>query len=274
MPTDRFNTISSDLQALASRAEGHFAALGYSTKAEPDDLGMPGTPALRCKRHQTTVFVNVGRADLLISMPKWIAYCKSSNRDYRLCLVVPADYRLEAASEDRCRQRGIGVLRNGGGGLTEVVQGRDLAINMELPDLVECSVKGKKLLGPAYEKHRQGDWHGCFDEACRALEDLARKNLQNGVPTGRLKVVGKKGVIPLTSKQIRKATMGKLKDWYERITSPSEVETVLTRTLKSVVKDRNKEIHERHAARTETILRKKVGSHMWIIVSAIRIATK
>lgn len=278
MPTIQFNTISSDLQALALRAHERFSTLGYSVKVEEPMLGFPYTPALVCKRNQTTVVLEVGMDDAVLRSRQWIAYCKSLAKDVRLCLVVPQQFILRDQELNALREDGVGVLQHDGNVFVEVLPSRDLAMNFQLPELGVCSALGRRRLGTAYEHFHRGEWRDCFESACLALEDTARKNLIRGTRTSGTRrpwitLINRRGPFVLSVAEINRATMGQLKNWYSQIQSPRQIEVVLLRSLRAVLKDRNRLTHHRHRAQTEQTLRARVGRHMWAIVDAIRIST-
>ncbi|MEX1229991.1 MAG: hypothetical protein WEB58_07110 [Planctomycetaceae bacterium] len=273
MASVRFNTISSDLQALAEAVFHHYRGLGYVVKVEPTDIELPYSPALRCKRGQTTVIVEVGKEEALARVQQWISFCRSAGKDMQLCLVFPASYEIKESVRTNLADLGVGILKESGKLLANVLPSSDLAINVELPKLSDCNQRARTLLGPAYEKFSRKDWRVGFEEACLALESLSRSNLKKGIAAGRISLMGKMKPLILSHLEIDKGTMGKLSLWYSMIVSPRQIESVLGKALKAVFKDRNKIIHRKHTSSTEKTVRARVGTHMWTIVNAIRIAT-
>jgi hypothetical protein len=267
MARRNFLTVPEELLDTAEQAADYYSTLGYSIGVEKRDLGFPFTPALLCKRKNTTLIVEVDDRIRIERLHKWAAYAKSAGRDTRVILVLPTHAATDAKQEDGLREIGVGLIAANDAGCIERVAGRDLALGVELPSLAELPKKVRPLLGPAYEQFARSQWREGFEEACQAFEAGARRYLKAGIRSGRVVIQTKKG--PLQPGAVDKFTMGQLADIFTKIQHQNRADAIIGQTLKAVNKDRVGVAHKKALKRTENRLRGNVGRHMWSLVEAL-----
>jgi hypothetical protein len=269
MPRRAFRTVAEELLDAAEIAADHFANHGYSVRVEKHELGFPYTPTMICKRQSTTLIVEVDILARLKRLQEWVAFAKSTSRDTRIVLVIPAEAVIDAKSEAALRSLGIGLVAASEEGCVERLVGRDLALGVQLPELSQLPRKVQRILGPAYEQFGRGQWREGFEEACQALEREARRYLKAGLRSTRIKIVRKKDASPSAS-EVDKMTMGQLAGAFTSIESKNKVDSLIGETLKTVNKDRIGVAHHKAKKRTETRLRSNVGRHMWSVVAVMK----
>jgi hypothetical protein len=268
MPRRVYRTLSIDLVEHAETAAADFERRGFRVRAEVSESGFPYTPSLICDRHPTKVIIEVISQLVQDRIETWLMYTKSLGNDTRLALCVPRSAILSADQETKLRQAGVGLYVSDGHAIEERIIPADLALHIILPPLREMSPKLRRLLGPAYEQFDRAQWREGFEEACKILEEQARRHLKSNLP--RIMIVGKKGVKLLTKHEIDKMTMGALAANYENIQSQTHTDSVVGQALKKLNKDRIGVVHHKGKAVTEKRLRTNVGQHMWVIVAALK----
>jgi hypothetical protein len=72
-----------------------------------------------------------------------------------------------------------------------------------------------------------------------------------------------------TVQEIKRMPMGALKDIFCRLVSQNKLEANLCSALTQLNPDRIRRAHKRTLKTSETALRKRVGSHFWLINNAL-----
>jgi hypothetical protein len=260
-----FNTVPDELVEHAVAARNHFRRLGYAVVAERDELEYPYTPTLVCRREPTCLIVDVVGVIIWEKVDDWVSYGRSSGRDTRVALCIPADVQISQEQERRLRSKGVGVYILEPQAVRELAAPIDLAINVELPQIGRLPQSVRTILGPAYEQFGRGEWRDGFRTACQAFEQEARRHLNAGIRSKRLLYSG-----TLTSAQINRLTIGGLADAYAKIQNPGSTEAMVEQALRSVNPDRIRAIHHPGRATTERRLRENVGRYMWTLVRVLR----
>jgi hypothetical protein len=266
-----FRTLSVELVEYGERAVPHFRGLGFVVRIEPMDIGFPSTPALTCRRPQTTIALHVMSTmnDALID--DWCGYARSAGRDVRIAVLVPAASWAEfsPAARDRLFTAGVGVFVAHKETIEEVSEPQDISVDVTLPLLARMPAAHRQLLGPAYEHFRHRRWREGFDEACRAVESQARVYLADGIRSTRIQVVSDLGKdITPTLPRVRRMTLGALAQTFKQIKAQTLSDSLIGKTLQSINPDR---IGRAHGKRTvERRLRLNVGRHMHAIVTAVK----
>jgi len=266
-----FRTVPEELLECAELAAEHFRTHGFTVRSEKSELGFPYTPTLYCRRHQTHIVVEVVTEVDESRLEEWVAYGKSTGRDFRVTICVPAESVVGDEEEDLLRALGIGCYVAAAGNVHEKVVAVDLAMNLQLPDLRKLPREVRQLLGPAYEQFERAQWREGFEEACKAFEAAVRRYLKRHTKAGRILVITKSGPNALKLKEIDKMTMGRLARTFETIQNQNRADTVIGSTLKTVNRDRVAIAHHKVKKRTESRLRTNVGRHMWSLVNAMKV---
>lgn len=258
-----FLTVADKLLACAYGAYDHLVVHGYRVKVEKADPAAPYAPTMTATRTSTTVHVEVCGVLDFLRVKEWVSYSKSTGRDTRLVVCMPSELSVQ---EDDLRKLGVGLFRFGTE-ITETIAPIDLALHVELPQLPASL---RVALGPAYEKHKRGEWRECFEEACNALEEEARRYFKRWSKTGRIKVQRKKGPVQLSVTEIDRLPMGALRDCFKDIVSPTSLDSSIEQALTAINPERKDRVHRRRAKRTEARLRQNMGKHMWQIVNVLK----
>jgi hypothetical protein len=272
MPAGGFATIADDLVDCATSVAAHLRGHGHTVKVEPQQLGYPSVPTFLAKRSQTTIFVQIGRKPKLALLDAWTKYGKSCARDTRIMFATdkqPIPMAIQFLQLNR-----IGLYLYSAGQVVELLPPHDLAINIGLPNLADFNSKVRRWLAPTYEKFEKGDWSGGFEEACKLLEEKARDYFVDFSKSGRIKIMTRTGPTTLSRHTIEKLTMGQLKEKFEKIVSPTGDDQQIGDALARINVDRINVTHKKNKATTEKRLRKNVGHHIWVIISALQILSK
>lgn len=264
-------TVAVDLIEHADAVGDHLEAHGYRVKPEHTEIGFPYTPTLHCKRGNTTIIVEVDariRMDLLL---QWARYARSCDRDTRIALVLANDAHRAPEDEAKLRELGVGLYISDGQAAAEAIAARDLAVNVELPDITQLDSRMQRLLGPVYEKFSRSEWREGFEEACQVLEVQARRYLREGMRSGRLRLVTVTGrPSKVTIDRIDRMTIGALGNTFALIQTPNYADGVIQTVLSQINKDRVGVVHHKQRAATERRLRRNVGHHMWAVIAALK----
>jgi hypothetical protein len=273
MPRPTYKTLPDELLEYAEPILIHFRNRGYRVTAELNKLGFPYTPTFVCRRGKhTTIIIELDNRIRTERLEDWVRFCHSSGRDTRLALCVPHSANLAGHDEGPLRQKGIGlyaVLADWS--LVERIAPVDLALNVSLPELTTLPVSVRELLGSAYDQFDRGEWRGGFEEACQVFETEVRRYLKKWSRTGRTRVLTRRGPATLSDRKINTMTMGGLAKTFGQIQAPNHVDSRIEQALKIINRDRIGVVHHRSRATTEKRLRANVGSHMWVIVSALKL---
>jgi hypothetical protein len=269
--TLQFETVAEELLGVAAAAGSWLQGRGYTVTPERQETGFPFTPTLYGKRSSTTAIIEVNAAVALENMREWAAFGRSRTRDIRVWCALAEDAKRTGKQDAELKRLGIGLLLVGDTGAEEMIPPKDLAVNVELPNIENLSPTLKKILGPVYEHFDRAEWREGFEEACLALEEAARKHLWSGVKSGRIAIVSEKGRTEvLTKAKIDEFTMGNLRDRFERIVKQNKADRVVGDTLTDVNAHRIGVVHHKKKSAAETKLRQNVGSKMWLIIGALK----
>lgn len=264
-------TIADEYIFAAEAALKMYRTAGYTVRIEKHEVGFPYTPALQCKRQNTTLICEVGSVRTLDRADIWRSFARSCGNDTRLVFVIPKDDKINSVVESKLRKDGIGILRFNAGGQFEVLNTpTDQALNMSLPDLSNAPRRVQQLLGPAFDQITDSHWREGFASACQALEAEARRYLKRHLKSGRIQILGKKGVIknPM-ARQVDKMTLGQLAVQFKKIHTKNHADSVIGTALSTINKDRVGVSHHKVHASTERRLRTNSGRHIWTIYSAL-----
>lgn len=266
-----FRTVPEELLDIASAAGSLLASRGFSVTPERGETAYPFTPTLYGSRNQTVAIVEVDDQVYLDSMREWVAFARSRTSDTRIWCAIGEDASHSARTDARLSELGVGLLLISDGKAREAIAPRDLAVNLELPNIESLSPGLQAALGPVYEHFDRSEWRECFEEACHALEEAARKHLWDGVKAGRIVVLTQAGnPEKLTKAKIDKLTMGGLSFRFEQIVKQSRDDRVIGDALKEIKPSRNKVVHHKTKSSTEESLRRDVGSKIWLIFGALK----
>jgi hypothetical protein len=154
-------------------------------------------------------------------------------------------------------------------GFLTASEARDLAFHARAPDRTTLKPKVRGLLGEAFDRLDDGDWRPAFEDACTVLEEECRGYLLKNLAMGRVKYKSGNKIKTPTEQQIKKMPMGALKDVFCKMVSQNQIEANLCTALTKLNPDRVRRAHKRRAAQSETALRRRVGTHFWMISNAL-----
>jgi hypothetical protein len=270
MPAAKFQDVPSDVLDVAIAAEEHFKLQGYKVQPERRELAFPRVPTLVCKRGHETLVVEVASKLRPERYVDWVGYCKSCTSDTRFAVVVRRDPGLDQRGIDFATQNRVGVFTHNGG-TVQIFPPIDLAINVQLPELANMSVKLRRIVAPVYNRFH-ADWRDGLEAACVALETEARSYLKQGTRSGRIQIVGKNGTLStLSTAKIDKLTLGQLAGTFRNIAVKNKDDSIIESTLPQINPERIGLAHHRKSRPAERRLRAKAGNHMWSIVNCLKI---
>jgi hypothetical protein len=202
---------------------------------------------------------------------QWVRYGRSCSGDTRLALCMPSLSSVNEKAHVFLADKGVGLYRCSTADFLEALPPRDLAFNLELPELRDLSSPLRRVLGPVYEKFDRGDWREGFQEACLVLESEARLYLRSGIKSSRIKILDDNGN-PRNPRvrDIDRMTLGQLGHAFSRIESQNHTDSLLTKALPQINPDRIGVVHKKLTARTERRLRENVGRNMWTVINCLR----
>src|SRR5574341_1072522 len=216
--TRPFLTVAEELLEHAECAADYFEEHGYAVEVEQSEIGYPYTPTLRCERTPTTMLVEVYGSILHQRIGAWSRYGRSCSGDTRVAIILPSDVSRLATDESKLRELGVGLYVSDGRRCEEAIVPRDLAINVELPELRTLPPAMRPVLGPVYEQFNRSQWREGFEEACKAVEVHARNYLWAGISSGRVVLVTPGGTQrPLRKEQVDRMTIGQLAEAFGQI---------------------------------------------------------
>lgn len=109
--------------------------------------------------------------------------------------------------------------------LTQVTsEARDLAFHARAPNRADLKPRVRVLLGEAFDRLDSGDWRPAFEDACTVLEEECRKYLLRRLKMGGVKYKSGNKIKTPTAVQIKKMTMGALKDTFCKLVSQNQLE--------------------------------------------------
>ncbi len=262
-----FLTLPDELQSLANRLFTDLRARGYTAKREPHPLELPSTPSIRAKRRHETHYFLVRQAWAIDEVEQWHRYCCSCATETRLSIC--SSVKTSAKHLTALRKRGVGLIRDERGALHHECETRDLAFHARAPSLASLKPKVRTLLGESLERLERGDWRPAFEDACGVLEEECRSYLLRGLKVGRVKYqAGSKTKVP-TAAQIRKLTLGALKNIFCGMVNQNQIEAHLCSALTKLNPDRVRRTHRKQAKAAEAAVRKRVGIHFWLINNSL-----
>lgn len=273
MAKNSFQAIPTELLEHAEALRSHLDTRGYRIKIECNELGFPKTPTIVGKLgHKTVIYEVCSKIDIK-NINSWLAFCKSCSADtqYALCIPESSSKTYLPKHQNELQLNGIGVYVSNSQGIREFFAPRDLSLKLALPDISTLPRKIRSLLGHAYELFDKGEWRQGFFEACKALEAKAENYLNNEIEAGRLKVYEKGKVITLSPKQIKKMTLGQLKDTFSKVQPQNATDSLIYKTLQAINPDRIPQAHKVATTKQEAKLRQNVGTNMHAIVQALKV---
>jgi hypothetical protein len=267
----QFLTVAEELLEHGECVADFFAERGYAVKVEHMEIGYPYTPTLQCRRPPTTLLVELYASVPHDRVTAWTRYARSCSRDTRIALALPHDAPRRPEDDSKLRSLGVGLYLSDGTKVEEAIAPRDMAVNVQLPELKTLPPKMRKVLGPVYEQFERSQWREGFEAACQAVEALGRKYLRDGMRAGRIVLVTKAGKVrSLTHKQIDRLTLGQLAEAFAQIQNQNYSDATVAKVLIRLNKDRVGVAHHKTKPATEARLRKNVGQHMWNVVAALK----
>jgi len=265
-----FETVSDELLECAEAAASHFEELGYHVAVEEAEIGFPYAPTLVCRRQRTWLAVEVVARCERDRVQEWIAYGKSSGRDFRVALCTVQLTSVSQTDEEMLRTAGIGWYVFANDRLSERVSAGDLGLNVQLPNLASLPKKARAALGAAYEQFGKSLWREGFQSACQAFEVETRKYLRRH--SKRMRVASTKGSpTSLDLRRLEKMTMGNLASVFETIQNKNRDDAKILKALKAVIRERNAVVHHKGTAPSERKLRENVPRHMWCLADVMRV---
>jgi hypothetical protein len=266
-----YRTIPEELLEFADVSAKYFADLGYTVKPEHHEIPFPYRPTWHCKRSNTTLLVELDSEIRFDRLEDWSRYGRSCTRDTRVGLVIPSDAARSGKDDIGLRELGIGLYIVTGDRLMEAIAPHDLAVSVVLPNIAKLPPRMKKVLGPVYEQFDRSQWREGFEDACQAVESLARRYLKDGISRGRITVGNRVGnPVDVKPKQIDSMPMGELATTFKNIITQNYSDRVIAQALTTLNKDRTNVAHRKVKAATEARLRQNVGQHMWVVVTALK----
>lgn len=269
--TRQFLTVAEELLEHAECVAAFFEAGGYNIKVEHSEIGFPYTPTLLCRRSPTTLLVEVYGSVQHDRIAAWTRYVRSCSRDTRVAIALPQYATRMSEDDSKLRELGVGLYLSDGIRTEEAIVPRDMAVNVQLPELRVLPLKMRRVLGPVYDLFERSQWREGFLATCQAVETLARQYLKDGMNTERVVLVTKAGnVRSLKARQIDRLTLGQLAEAFGQIHNQNYADARIAKVLPRVNKDRVGLTHHNTRTATETRLRKNVGQHMWAMVAILK----
>ncbi len=157
MAPRKYLTVSDELVGCADATVKYFRDRGYRIKVEPENLEYPYTPTFEGTRSPIRMVIEVMPYVLEDRVQQWVRYGKSCTSDTRLVLCCPNQQNISVKLQVQLKELGVGLYLFGGEGMPEVLAPRDLAFNVELPELHSLPASVRRSLGLVYEKFERGD---------------------------------------------------------------------------------------------------------------------
>jgi hypothetical protein len=269
MKASDFLSTPDDLLASAIKIGDYLSGMGWKLSIEPWDLAQPRTPVFIAKREHTRAIVEVQSTLDFNVIEEWVRFAKASQDDTRLivALVVPSGKPVDPKMLEKLRGLGVGLFMYGEQGPYEVLPPKDLALQLELPEMPN---RLRPILGHAYELFDRGQWREGFEHAVTRFEQEARRYLKARVKSGAI-FVGKNGAaVTHTDARISKMTLGQLADVFAQMRSPNLADSRLGQCLKEVNPDRVTAAHYKGTEKVrERKFRKDVALNMFIVVNGL-----
>lgn len=267
-----FKTISPDLAEYADLAAAQAKADGYRLTAEPAKPFFPVTPTILGEASQRELIVEVVAKVSFSGAQKWLAYGRAQQKDTRVRIVAPPQKKSVDVSEiAKFQDVGIGLYIGDNGRLVELVASIDLSTQIVCPDLSSDRIKIKRKLEPCFAKVRRGDAVDGFKDLAVIIEAAARQRLIEGVKSGRVTFASSTGK-PLTyaTKDIKRGTMGWLKDRYGEIVKPNGADNLVFQAFSAIGADRNLASHNVLTPASRRAMNKRIAMHLLVLHQAAR----
>jgi D12 class N6 adenine-specific DNA methyltransferase len=187
----------------------------------------------------------------------------------RLTICFPPGVQVAANHLATLRAKGVGIAFVALDLVQNDSEARDLAFHARAPDRARMKPKVRELLGESLDRFDRGDWRPAFEDACAIFEEACRAYLVKSCKMGRTKYQSGSKIKSPTVQQIQKMPMGALKDIFCSLVSQNKLEANLCSALTQLNPDRIRRAHKRSLKRSETALRRRVGSHFWLINNAL-----
>ena len=214
-----------------------------------------------------TVFVEVVSKLKILEVRQWVSYGRGCQTDTRVVFATRANVTVPAKDIEQLKTLGVGLLQIGSSGVFEVIAPKDLALQIQLPEVPRSL---KRILGEAYDQFDRGEWREGFETAAQVLEQEARSYLKTHVSSGRI-VVREKNGKSLKPSSLDRLTMGGLAEKFSLITGPNSADTRIGQALSQINADRITVAHFKNkGVAREKRLRANVSHHMWVVVGALR----
>jgi hypothetical protein len=268
MATD-FLTLPDELQSLANELLLHLSRRGYAPKKEPNSLTLPATPTIMATRGHETHYFLVRQKVSSPELDTWYRYACSCTTDTRITFCCPENSAVGLAQVGSLREQRIGLTIRSIRGFDITSEARDLAFHAHAPERAGLKPKVRELLGEAFDRLEAGDWRPAFEDACTTLEEQCMKYLLTKLKMGGVKYKSGSKIKMPTDKQIKKMTIGAMKDVFCKMINQNQLEANLCAALTKLNPDRIRRAHTRSAVGSEAALRKRVGTHMWLISNAL-----
>lgn len=267
LPDDSKN----ELQSLANLLWKDLKRRGYRVKAEPNEVEFPSTPAIVGKRNHETNYFFVTEVPSLDEINKWVRLAQSNSRDTRVTICCSNEGAISATQITKFRALGVRVLIKADDALQVVCEGRDLAFHAVAPERKSLKPRVRELLGEPLDRFEAGDWRTAFADACGVLEEECRAYLLKNHGMKRVQYQAGNKVRKPTKTQIKKMPLGMLKDVFCGMIAQNQIESTLCSALERLNPDRITRIHKAGKKRSEDALRRRVGTHIWLISNSLSI---
>ncbi len=218
--------------------------------------------------HETHHFL-VRQILVMDEADEWYRFCCSCSTDTRLTICFAPGTQIAAGHLATLRTKGVGIAFVSLDLIQHDCEARDLAFHARAPDRNRMKPKVRQLLGEALDRFERGDWRPAFEDACAIFEDACRAYLIKSCKMGRAKYQSGGKIKSPTVKDIKRMPMGAMKDIFCSLISQNKLEANLCSALTQLNPDRIRRAHKRTLKRSETALRKRVGSHFWLINNAL-----
>lgn len=264
-------TISPALVEYADAAAEYLEDDGYRVFIEPAGLYFPNSPTMLGKRGQVERVVEVATSVASVNTDEWVRYARARGKETYIAVVLPHGAAVAADALAVLREKGVGICQARVDGLDVIVEPRDVSADIGLPNLDKEKPKVRKELKPSFKKISDGAVVDGFKDACVCLEEAARKHLNEGLVSSRIKLVTTKGKArTLTPEQVEKLTLGQLGIAFSEIVAQTQVDDLVRRAIDSVLNDRNDANHRGARPVVVRRIKRNTPKHAFAILNALR----
>lgn len=268
----KFTTISDELAEYAELAANQARAEGYRLHVEPIGDYFPVSPTIQGVAAQRELIIEAVAKVSFGSSRKWLAYGRAQGKETKVQIVSPPQKKSVAIDEiEKFQAAGIGLSVGNAGHLVHLVNPRDLSTQIVCPDLSGNSLRVQKKLRPCFAKIERGDIVDGFKDVAVIVEVAARKHLLDSVKSGRVTFASATGKsISYAVKDIKRGTMGWLRDRFGEIVKPNGVDNVILQAFSAVTPDRNMASHDDLTVTKKRALHARVAKHLLVLHKAAR----